>query len=189
MIEEVDENIWGEGYRIVLKKVALISPIQLTDDDQMCIARKLFPEHDRLIWSPPAMVGNQAPRFTQEELAQAVAKLKEKKAAGPDGLPPEIVKLFATNFSELCLNMMNNLLIAGYFPETWKEARLVLIEKEKKPGQDIAEHRPLCLISALGKLLEHLLLIRLTEDIENDGGLAEHPAWIPEGSVYNRCPS
>ena len=48
---------------------------------------------------------------------------------------------------------------------------------KKKGSQTVYLHhidRPLCLLDTFGKLLEHLLLRRLVEEIDKAGGLAEN---------------
>ncbi|XP_060536219.1 uncharacterized protein LOC132708112 [Cylas formicarius] len=60
-------------------------------------------------------------------------------------------------------------------PVYWWTAEVTEARKkciEKKPGQD-KKYRPICLINVAGKLLEHLLVKRLKEEIERTGGLAD----------------
>nr|CAI5867911.1 unnamed protein product [Callosobruchus analis] len=119
--------------------------------------------------------------FSVDDLMKAVPKMKVGKAPGPDGIPTEVVKLFAERFLDACLHMMNRLFLQDTFPKIWKTAKLVLIDKEKKSGQIKADQRPLCLVGAMGKLFGHLLVIRLKEGVDAKGELSENQYGFVEG--------
>lgn len=53
------------------------------------------------------------------------------------------------------------MLLGLLFPKKWKEANLVLLEKERKVGQAVPTYRPICLLNVLGKVYERLLNERL----------------------------
>lgn len=55
------------------------------------------------------------------------------------------------------------------------------MKKEGKPDNLPSSYRPLCLLDTLGKLLEHLILARLRDEIERTGGLAENQFGFREG--------
>jgi hypothetical protein len=98
--------------------------------------------------------------------------MKTKKSGGPDGIPPEAVRIAAETHPVKVLNVMNLALMTGDFPSKWKTARLVLLKKEGKPDGLPTSYRPLCLLDTFGKLLEHLIKSRLVNEIEQLGGLA-----------------
>lgn len=115
------------------------------------------------------------PLFTIiEEVETAVEKLRGKKAPGPDGLGSETVKVLFHIAPDYCVNVFNSLLSDGIFPRIWKKADLVLIEKGKKDACGQMTYRPVCLLDALGKVMEDLLRGRLIEEIDENGGLAEN---------------
>lgn len=58
-------------------------------------------------------------------------------------------------------------MVAGRFPTEWKEARVVLVEKPKNPTAEVT-YRPLCLINALAKLYEQVLVARIEQDIRSN---------------------
>ena len=96
--------------------------------------------------------------FSPEELKQAMNKIKNGKATGPDGLPTEVIKLVEETRPDMLLKMYNKYLVEGKFPIDWKKARLVLLEKPLKAGQMQRTYRPLCILDVLGKVYERLLL-------------------------------
>ncbi|ERL84642.1 hypothetical protein D910_02070, partial [Dendroctonus ponderosae] len=95
--------------------------------------QKLFPTFPVIQWQRHDIDKGKIPTFTREELNRAASEMKNKKAPGPDSVPPEIVIESVKAQGELILRVFNKCLVDGNFPKIWKEARLVLIEK---PGKD-----------------------------------------------------
>ena len=168
LIGDLDRDEWGRGYRIVVKRVCGSGRRTISTERQWAVAAKLFPrvhEEQRCerIDEPDG------PPFTGAELAEAVAKIKLKKAPGPDGVLPVIARAALGAAGGAFLDIANEALASGVFPAQLKRARLVLIPK---PGQDAEEkYRPLSLIDVFGKVLETLVAERLRE--QTDAGL--HP--------------
>lgn len=79
---------------------------------------------------------------------------RESSETGPGGIPAKLINVTVEKFSAL-----------GCFPESWKTARLVLIEKPRKPGDMERRYRPLCLLNTAGKLKEHLAASGIIEEI------------------------
>ncbi|KAL1446222.1 hypothetical protein WDU94_003696, partial [Cyamophila willieti] len=138
------------------------------------IAEKLFPNHDIEEWQLSSVQESEIPPFTMDELLQVLVDIRNKKAPGPDGIVPEMVKIFLKTAPDFCLGLFNRLLKKGVFPTTWKSAKLVLIEKEKKPGDTESSYRPICLLDSMGKVFERLIKIRLEKEIVINGGLSPH---------------
>lgn len=174
--EDVEDDIWGQGYKIVMKKIAPNTKVDV--DTKLEIVRELFPTHEEM---QRREYNEVAEPFTLEELKEAAGRIKPKKAAGPDGIPPEVTKLAAELFPDETLGIMNELLEKGEFPGMWKEARLVLLRKPGKDNNAPSAFRPLCMLNAEGKLLEHLLAIRIRRDLERDGGLSDRQYGFRKG--------
>jgi hypothetical protein len=145
LIEEVDNEPWGNGYKIAVGKLKRIENVE---------------------------------PFTEEELQTAAQKLRSGKAPGPDGIPPEAVKAAVKAVPEVVLNVMNATLKEGVFPKIWKRAKLVLIPKGIDEGPD---RRPICLLDAMHKLLEHMVRARLMKDLEEKGGPSDMQFGFREG--------
>lgn len=110
---DVDLDTRREGYQIVCKKLNTLPVVNLTEEEQMAIARTLSP-------APPRQQRHiqRAPQegiycFAKEQLRQAVKKLKQGKAPVPDRLPREVGKAIVQG---LCVDFMNMLLLEGKFP-------------------------------------------------------------------------
>ena len=108
------------------------------------------------------------------ELESCVEKIKLKKAPGPDGMAPELVKIILYETPVACLKMMNKILSKGEIPKIWKRVRVVLIPKATLGNNiRVVKYLPLCLLGVWSKLLQHLVLTRLNKAIEDSGGVSE----------------
>ena len=171
---EVDEDLWGKGYRIVAKRFrAREAPVTLPAEQLRTVLVALFPQKPKICWIREE--DSQAPPvFTLEELEIATRKIKNRRSPGPDMIPPEAVKIMFREHPQEVLGVYNTLLHHEEFPQKWKIAKLVLIRKPNKPLDSPASFRPLCLLDVLGKAFEHLILQRLRKEVENSGDLSEN---------------
>jgi hypothetical protein len=175
-VEEVEQNPWGDGCKIATGKIRRDIPPSTTETWDA--VRKLFPQGRPPVWTSPRE--EEAPAFTAEELQAAAKRLRPKKAPGPDGISPEVVKNLVEEVPEVFLEVMNDCLRIRTFPRTWKVARLILLSKGK-PGTEKRKFRPICLLDTLGKLLEHLIRARLANNLEEKGGLSDAQFGFREG--------
>jgi endonuclease/exonuclease/phosphatase family metal-dependent hydrolase len=178
VVEVVEGDLWGDGWSIVTKRTGMRSAAELDPEDRLALAKKLFPADPVTVWIVPTV--ENVEEFTVDELTRAAAKIKSGKAAGPDGIPPEAIKLAVATDPERMLEIMNGLLRRGEFPTEWKAARLVLIPKPKQESQEAA-YRPICLINTISKLYEALIAMRLKRELEEKGGWSEEQYGFREG--------
>ncbi|KAL1448625.1 hypothetical protein WDU94_003699 [Cyamophila willieti] len=118
--------------------------------------------------------------FTIEELVEAEQRIKPNKAPGPDQIPPKVVKEVALGSPQLLLDVFNQLLTKGDFPRVWKEGRVVLIPKPKKPGQQ-NKYRPICLMDTFGKLYESLIIRRIIKELDEKNALSPNQYGFRSG--------
>lgn len=172
--EDINNNPWGTGYKLVTGKLAPKVPTINMDRETMeNIVNTLFPSRDIPEEIPDPEELTDIPEFTQQELREAAGKLRMNKSPGPDAIPAEVIKEIALRRPEIMLRMYNTCLKEAIFPEIWKRQLLVLISKGKgNPGTPSA-YRPLCMLDTAGKLYEILLKPRLNEAISRRGGLSE----------------
>jgi hypothetical protein len=173
--ESVENDPWGKGYRIATGKFQKKTPLSL--EERREAVAKLFPIRPIAEW-PRVEIGAVEP-FTTDELRAAALKLRPGKAPGPDGIPPEVIRLLVEVVPRTLLSLMNGLFAAARFPDEWKRAKLVLIPKAK--SVDRKKLRPICLLDCLGKLYEHLIRKRLLEELEQRGGLSDSQFGFREG--------
>lgn len=79
------------------------------------------------------------------------------------------------------MGILNRAFADGIFPNTWKRGILVLVPKKDKPLESPSSYRPLCLLDAAGKLLEHMVLNRLLTEIDVGQGLSQRQFGFRRG--------
>jgi exonuclease III len=171
--QELENDIWGKAYQIVTGKMKLRSKGELDTEEQIKIAKDLFPETAAIRWEAKEIETEEIPSLNAKELEAAAETMKRRKAPGPDQIPNEVVKAVVKEIPEEVLSIMNGCLKKNEFPTAWKIARLVLIPKLMSDRTQKQKYRPLCMLSALGKLLERMIEKRLREEVEERGGMAE----------------
>lgn len=180
LCESVDNDIWGDGYKIVMKGILGYPPtINLTLDAMEAVVYHLFPVHNEVFFD--YNTSDRFVDFTQEEILNACSKLKNNKAPGPGFVPAEIIKAVALQKPNYLLSVYNKLAKESNFPNEWKVAKLVLVRKGMKPLENPSSFRPISLLDIEGKLFEHLLLERLNMELTRTGGLSENQFGFRKG--------
>lgn len=172
LLDRLNDDIWGEGYQLITKRLAGERQRYKMPNEQLeLIVNALFPERTEAL--PHKVYGGQTPDVTEEELRRALQRLKTGKAPGPDGVTVEIARLVGENCGERLLCEMNNCMRSQIFRREWKEAKLLLIPKSGSSPDQPSSYRPLCLINVFGKLLESVVKERIERELEEKGGLAD----------------
>lgn len=167
----VENDPWGLPYRIVSGKLLGRAALRhnLEPDRELNIAIELFPRQPPTDWADnPLPPGEAEPTlFTTTEIITAARRLPSGKAAGPDGIIPEVLKAVAIHKPECLIQIFNETLTTGIFPGAWKKARLVLLHKggDKDP-RDPSSFRPISVINTPAKMMERLILNRLDEHLD-----------------------
>ena len=88
------------------------------------------------------------------EITKTLQKCRNRSAPGEDQISYFILKnLDRENLSNIAL-IYNSSLKTGYFPNAWKQAKVVMLPK---PGKDLTKptsYRPISLLPAMGKYLK-----------------------------------
>lgn len=114
--------------------MSLIPTVKMNEATIKEQVQKLFARRRKIVWDTNDIEASDIPLLKREELEFSVSQPKTKKAPGPDGIPPEVRKMFAQVNSTLILN---DCLARGWFPETWKRAKRILIEKPRKADAEM----------------------------------------------------
>lgn len=171
LLKHLDEDIWGDAYRIATKEFKSSgTPYKMSKDRERQVIDCLFPDMPCFFNRTRETTVDEADLFTVAEVITASDKLKKNKAPGPDGIPAEIVKLVATKTPHFLTGILNRLLSRQLFPYDWKTGKLALIPKPGKPRDSPNAYRPICLINVVAKLYEHLVKERLETALEELGG-------------------
>ena len=105
--------------------------------------------------------------FNMDELKSAIKLMKNRKAAGFDGIFPEFIQNLGQFSLQLLLYFLNEILISGILPKDFKKCKIITILKPGKPADAPSSYRPIALLSVCHKLLERLLYKRIQPFIEN----------------------
>ena len=106
--------------------------------------------------------------ITQEEVDRAICQLNCHKAEGMDQLTNEMLKSAGPQARKLIMRLFNNVLETGRNPKEWKVGNIILALK-RPSDTDIANYRPITLISCLSKLLTKIIAERLSAAAESSG--------------------
>ena len=99
------------------------------------------------------------------EIKSAIKKLKTGKAAGPDDIPPEILKADINTIADILRNIFDQVWESEKFPKDWREGYMVKIPK-KGDLHDCNNYRGIMLLSVPGKVLSRIILERLKAAVE-----------------------
>ena len=98
---------------------------------------------------------------TMDEMARAIASLKDGKAPGGDGIPAEVWKHGGDNLFRRLHQLITNAWEMGSVPQAWKDASIITIYK-KGDRTDCGNYRGISLLSIAGKIFARILHNRLS---------------------------
>lgn len=96
------------------------------------------------------------------EIIKIIIKLNGRKSPGDDGINNILIKHLPKRAIVLLTYIFNACLKIGYFPDSWKCAKVIPIPK---PGKDLSSsknYRPISLLSSISKIFEKIILSRLS---------------------------
>lgn len=178
----IRSNIFTIPYKIALNRIKrpIIIPPILTQDGNLTttiqesvqhILKTQFPRDQvteytqeqvviaQNISTPPDSLDDLP--FTLVELNKIIQHIPNRITPGTDNLTPSLIKAIFSRHPNLLLTIFNSCLKYSYYPDLWKESRVILIPKPDKPPHLTSSYRPICINSILGKVLEKLLNNRL----------------------------
>ncbi|KAI8493787.1 hypothetical protein Bbelb_281340 [Branchiostoma belcheri] len=101
--------------------------------------------------------------FSIGQIKARLRRLNGKKAAGPDLIPPWVLKQFHEELAPVICDVFNSCLNSCTFPLQWKEAVVRAVPKKPRPHFP-TEYRQISLVSCVGKVYEGLLKDALLQD-------------------------
>ena len=110
--------------------------------------------------------------INREKITDLLENLNPNKAAGPDGIPPRILKELATELSSVIHRLFQLSIDSAYIPDDWKLAHITPLFK-KGSKCDPGNYRPVSLTSTLCKVLEKLITETIRDYLENHDLLSE----------------
>ena len=115
---------------------------------------------------PPIEALDEPP--TLEELTVAIDQLKSHKAAGVDGIPPEIWKHGGPELHVKLHDLLVCCWEQGKLPQDLRDAVIITLYKNKGEKSDCSNYRGITLLSIAGKVLARVLLNRLVPTITEE---------------------
>ncbi|MBL4694681.1 RNA-directed DNA polymerase [Candidatus Gracilibacteria bacterium] len=145
--------------------------------------RRIVAQADRDEWGNTALPTEELRKLnsdvTEEEVTTHLLALPAGKAAGPDGIPNELLKAaFATRAAPL-VALFNRVMQLEEVAKEWQVSLVCPIPK-KGDLRDTGNYRGISLMSCLGKLFGRILNARLTLFLETKGLL------IPEQGGFRK---
>ena len=107
---------------------------------------------------------DQLPIIHPYQVCKKLLCLNSFKAAGPDNIPPRILKDFAYELSDPLAEIFNLSLASATSPSQWKSANISPIPKVTPPKEK-DDLRPISLTSCISKVLEEFVVEWILEDI------------------------
>ena len=135
-----------------------LQPGQETADALNNFFTSVFTKEDSEVPTPAQMYkGPEDEKLTnikidEETVKKKLEKLDPSKAAGPDDIPPSLLKNLADELYTPITWIFNKSIEEGFVPEDWRTAHITPIFKKgsrSKPGK----YRPISLTSVIGKVL------------------------------------
>ena len=107
---------------------------------------------------------------TGHEIARAIVKLDDKKSCGLDGIYAEHLKHASDRLSALLALCFTACFVHGFLPDTMLSVVLIPLIKDKTGKINSRDnYRPIALASVVSKVLEVIILDRLTDSLLTEG--------------------
>ncbi|GBP22397.1 Putative 115 kDa protein in type-1 retrotransposable element R1DM [Eumeta japonica] len=147
LVEGVEKDPWGRPYKVVmahLKSQPMPSPMSPKLLHKIVTA--LFPQQRKFDYPTAQDESEDIPTVSEKELMDACNRIGNNKAPGLDGIPNIALKTAIKAAPALFTETYDTCLKEGYFPSRWKQQRLVLLLKGKKPPEEPSSYRPRCML-------------------------------------------
>ena len=103
--------------------------------------------------------------IAEDVVRKLLRDVNTKKAPGPDGVSPFLLKHCAGELSHPLTLIFRQCLATRTWPAAWKEARVTPVHK-KRDKSDPANYRPISLLSVISKILERIIAEQMTKHLE-----------------------
>ena len=107
-------------------------------------------------------------------------KLKTKKSAGHDELPPKLLKDSASTIAGPLSHIINISLKSGIVPSEWKFAKIIPLHKSGSKTT-ANNYRPISILSVASKIMERAVHIQLIEYLESNCLLSKNQFGFRKG--------
>ncbi|RZB42155.1 Ganglioside-induced differentiation-associated protein 2 [Glycine soja] len=105
-------------------------------------------------------------RIQKQEVKEALKRMSNGKAVGPDNIPIEVWKTLGDRGLEWLTKLFNEIMRSKRMPEEWRRSTLVPIYKNKGDIQNCANYRGIKLMSHTMKLWERVIERKLRKETQ-----------------------
>ena len=127
--------------------------------------KEIRKEYQRSYQSKPSDSFSSIP-VSKEEVEVAIKYMKAGKAAGIDGIYPDMIKKLGPKAMQWLSIIFSEAVEYSKIPRIWKEAKILAILKPGKPPNIPSSYRPISLLCCFFKLLERIILTRITPTLD-----------------------
>lgn len=115
---------------------------------------------------PPILLLDVPP--DEVETTAAIKQLQIGKAAGPDGIPPEVFKAGGQRLIHHLTELFQLFWEKGELPQDFRDANIIHLYKNKGDKAQCDNHRGISLLSIAGKIFARILLNRISKHLLDD---------------------
>ena len=110
--------------------------------------------------------------ITHERIVEAIDKINEQSASGPDGIPARVIKELKQEIKTPLALLFRQSMDEGVIPDEWRDAEVTPIFKKGSKAEP-ANYRPVSLTVIVGKVMERLVKNTLMDYVEKNGHLSD----------------
>lgn len=100
-----------------------------------------------------------------EEVEKVIKSLDPKKAAGIDDINANIIRNSCTEIAPVIVQIFNEMIVSGVYPEKLKIQRTIPILKKGTPKK-VENYRPIAILSVINKCFEKLIFARICQHLD-----------------------
>ena len=119
-------------------------------------------------------------KISYNDVFYALSGLDSRKAYGPDGVPPIVLKNCASVLAPCLVKLFRLCLSTSTFPSCWKFAHIQPVPK-KGDHSNPSNYRPIALISCLSKAFESILNKKILKHLSDHNLLSDHQYGFRKG--------
>ena len=111
-------------------------------------------------------------KIKTSEVIKCIKLLKNKKAAGLDGILNEMIKYSQSCLIPIYTKLFNDILVSGFYPDQWRNAYISPIFK-KGCDLDTNNYRGISIISNMAKLFNMVIQIRIINFLKQNNLISD----------------
>ena len=131
-------------------------------------------------------VGDSEPLMKEinaEEVIAQLGKCKNGSAPGEDGINYVLLKRLPKTVLTYIATLFQKAFTLGYFPDSWKRARIKMVAKPNKDEKISKNYRPISLLPCLGKVFERIVANRLSFHMEESKLFSKYQTGYRKGRM------